>query len=320
MPIITPNIGLEAWDLGTDDFDHSELANNWVAIDNHDHTPGRGLIITSPAIANQNVLTKHIKLLNVTQPLLATPSVGTAQLFPHSVTREILANPAVFTENIENHQVTYEKLDPTVLPLGSVILWYRKPGETNLPGGGWEICDGRPWNGITNSLGYTSGNIPDLRDKFAIGADINGVVGPSIGATGGTNERNFAHSHNVDAHAHGVPPHLHGIGTDGNHTHGFLGQDNNYHQLVQQLVRAPISEDEVRDALFNPGIVLERTHEKIIQEASPIQLTGAHNHGGVTGANPEFVTTANGTGTDTQLGPVDMRPAFVSLLYIMRVR
>jgi hypothetical protein len=320
MPILTPNIGLEAWDLGGDDFDHSQLANNWVAIDNHDHTPGRGLRITSPAIEPLNVLTEHIQLLNITQPLLATPSVGTAQLFPHSVTREILADPAVYTENIANQQVTYEKLDPTVLPLGSVILWYRKAGMTNLPGGGWEICDGRAWSSITNSLGYTTGNIPDMRDAFAIGADINGIVAPGIGQGGGANERNFAHSHGVNPHQHSVPPHLHGIAADGNHTHGFLGEDNNYHQLVQQLVRAPISEAEVRDALFNPGIHLDRTHESVIQEPSPLQFTGLHSHGGATGASAEFATSANGSSTDTQLGPVDMRPKFVSLLYIMRVR
>lgn len=320
MPLMTPNIGLEAWDLGTDDFDHSQLANNWVAIDNHDHTPGRGLRISSPAIAPLNVLTEHIALLNITQPLLATPSVGTAQLFPHSVTKEILAEPAVYAANIANQQVTYEKLDPTVLPLGSVIMWYRKSGETNLPGGGWEICDGRAWSSITNSLGYTTGTIPDLRDSFAIGADINGIVAPSIGAGGGSNERNFAHSHNVDAHFHGVPSHSHGISLDGNHTHGFLGEDSNYHQLVQQLVRAPVAETEVRDALFNPGISLARTHESVIQEPSPLQYTGAHSHGGATGASPEFSTTSTGTGTDTQLGDVDIRPSYVALLYIMRCR
>lgn len=314
MPFMTPNIGLEAWDQGTDDFDHAQLANNWVAIDNHDHTPGRGLRITSPAIEDENVLTQHIAPLNITQPLLATPSVGTPQLFTHSVTKDILAEPAVYTANIANQQVTYEKLDPTVQPLGSVLLWYRKPGATNLPGGGWEICDGRPWSQITNSLGYTTGNIPDLRNAFPMGADINGVAAPSIGSTGGSNTRSFAHSHNVNPHVHGVPPHVHGIGADGNHTHQVWDALSGSYKTLETKVVQHFTESPNINVLHIPDNKLGEGN------AVPLEFTGLHSHGGATIASGEFDTSASGATTDTQLSSVDMRPNFVALLFIMRVR
>jgi hypothetical protein len=63
-----------------------------------------------------------------------------------------------------------------------------------------------------------------------------------------------------------------------------------------------------------PGGVAEN------ESPEPMEFTGAHSHGGATGASSEFATSSNGSSTDTQLGLLDTRPKYVSLLYIMRVR
>ena len=42
MSLITPNMSLTVWNSLTDKYDHSQLAANFVALDQHDHSPGRG--------------------------------------------------------------------------------------------------------------------------------------------------------------------------------------------------------------------------------------------------------------------------------------
>jgi hypothetical protein len=44
-------MGLRVWNLLLDPYDHEQLADNWAKVDAHDHSPGRGVLIPTEAIA-----------------------------------------------------------------------------------------------------------------------------------------------------------------------------------------------------------------------------------------------------------------------------
>lgn len=52
MAITLPKMGLRAWNLVVDLFDHEQLADNFAKIDLHDHTPGRVTTIPTEGIAD----------------------------------------------------------------------------------------------------------------------------------------------------------------------------------------------------------------------------------------------------------------------------
>lgn len=68
MAMTTSFMGLRVWDQLLDDYDHDQLADNWAKIDNHDHTPGRGVLLTTESIANASI----------TLPQMASGSLGLA--------------------------------------------------------------------------------------------------------------------------------------------------------------------------------------------------------------------------------------------------
>src|SRR5665213_1572706 len=215
-------MNLIVWDQLDDDFSHLQLSADLVALDVHDHSAGRGVRINTPGIALQAITTPLIADGAVTNAKLADNAVATANLQDASVTHAKIAPGAITGDDIANNTIGYTQLDVNVMPLGSVVLWWRPTGSANVPGGNWEIMDGRLWSGITNSLGLSTGNIPDMRGAFARGADVNGSVAPGVGVASGAATTNLAHSHNVAAHAHDTPTHSHLIPVDGNHSHTFL--------------------------------------------------------------------------------------------------
>jgi hypothetical protein len=137
--------------------------------------------------------------------------------------------------------ITQAMLAPLVVqqevPIGAVIDWWRPAGTVNSPDG-FEICDGHQVNvheftGISGPI-----NVPDLRNKFIIGASYNKTdgsgadqgdgptQGPGIRGTGGTNAAfNLDHQHAVQGvqhiHQSYTPDHTHGAGTlyTGSHGH-----------------------------------------------------------------------------------------------------
>lgn len=114
------------------------------------------------------------------------------------------------------------------VPLGTILDWF--PPETashpftdDIPAG-FVACFGQAWSTVSNDLGYTSGNVPDLRGLTTYGADhtasrgspstldtsTGGVptvpgVGTFVGLYAGPN---LAHSHTVPGHQHGMD-HMH---------------------------------------------------------------------------------------------------------------
>ena len=42
MALTTPNMSLSVWNSLTDPYDHAQLASNFIALDQHDHSVGKG--------------------------------------------------------------------------------------------------------------------------------------------------------------------------------------------------------------------------------------------------------------------------------------
>lgn len=325
----TVNMGLTAWDQGSDPYDHSQLAQNLVTIDAHDHTPGKGLQISGAGIAdgsitaskiagNAVVPTTHIPTDSIPQSRLADNSVGTNELLDNSVT----------TTKIVNGAITLAKLDPNILPPGFVAMWYRADPSV-LPPTGWEIMDGRAWSTITNKLGaggtqWNTGNIPNMANKFPLGSALAGTgtlpsQPPGIGSTGGQHERDLSHTHTTNPHSHVVDAHAHGISADGAHKHRFVAQTPGGQQLEDAFTRdvgVPRS-DGTRQALYVQG------HNQFSflgsDVVTPLETVAAHAHTGATGTSAPSTNAVSGTVNTGLTGNTDLRPAHVGLLFIMKV-
>jgi hypothetical protein len=114
----TSNMSLIAWDLDTDPYDHTDLYNNWQAVDKHDHTPGKGAplpleaipIIDQAHLGPCSVGSIQICDGAVITQKLATPAVKEANLYPSSVTETKIAANAVATVHLQSGSVTTIKL------------------------------------------------------------------------------------------------------------------------------------------------------------------------------------------------------------------
>lgn len=336
----TPNMGLTAWDLPTDDFSHQQLQVNWNQLDLHDHSDTKGVQIGTAGIRDGAI----------TQALLALGSVGALQLQDNSVTTSDIQDGAVTASKLAagavsgaallDGSVVASKLDPTIVPLGQVSLWWRPPGSSAVPGGFWEAMDGRAWHTITNAFGLTTGSIPDTRGIFARGADLLASEGPAIGTTGGSLSLNLSHAHNVLGHTHGLPNHTHPIVPDGSHIHLWQGglhmgsrtncftagitvqdypgghqkQNTFYSMYIQNLLSNPVWYSVFTDPAGDHGVSQQDDGQADMDPA------GNHSHGGGTGNGGAGSTNPGTATTDAQLGTINTTPSYVGLLYIMRCR
>ena len=126
----------------------------------------------------------------------------------------------------------------SLVPVGTIIDWFppaaaTAPWDAFVPSG-YVICDGRAWSTVTNDLGYSAGNVPNLIGKTTYGATAatakdtaaayntttgvytNAGIGGSVGAEGHAR----AHEHTVPAHQHGMD-HWHGVAA---HQHPLTGK------------------------------------------------------------------------------------------------
>jgi hypothetical protein len=337
--ITTANLGLTVWDSENDDFEHSQLADNFVRIDahshlgglsealnSHDELPGAGhwtnlglgLAIKTGAIEPEAIRRYLLKLRSVAHQQIDIEGVESENIALENVLNRHLGDESVDDRTIKEETITIDKLDPNILTLGSVILWF-KYSVGAAPGDLWHICDGTAWASIPNSLGLSSGNIPDLRERFARGTDLN-----HTGEVGGTAGINLAHAHNITSgsleHSHTIGAHNHSIAVDGKHHHTFEGgfqiasRKNAFtNNIVLEGHKAALQ-----------SLYLSEFHEGEEGANASMDQGGEHNHGGSTGLSAAFASGGSSLSgsvtTDTQLTSVSVTPPFVGLVYIMRVK
>jgi hypothetical protein len=98
--------------------------------------------------------------------------------------------------------VAFQNTLNSFIPIGSIILWYGSVGTIPT---GWRLCDGNA--GIPITVGGIEYPIPDLRDRFVVGAGQNYNVG---GVGGNTDSILPFHTHAVVD-----PGHIHQSQYDG---------------------------------------------------------------------------------------------------------
>jgi len=188
------------------------------------------------------------------------------------------------------------------VPVGTVISWWRADASTPLPSDEWAIADGSIVNDPESPLyGET---LPNLTDRFVMGAAPG-----NIGTAGGANILNLAHSHTVSSHRHLVDSHGHSIP---DHSHSISGETTEVYAMWD-------------GGHYNSG------SESYRYAMNTYQTTWytRHNHrvslnsGGWSGntGNTSPYTDYQSPGTDSRLsGTTDNRPAYVGLLYLVRIK
>src|SRR3954470_14947379 len=91
--ITSPNMGLKIWNLQSDPYNSSQLAENFAKIENHDHSNGRGVQING----SSGIVDASITSAKLAAGLQATPldgSVTTPKIVDGAVTVAKLAAEA----------------------------------------------------------------------------------------------------------------------------------------------------------------------------------------------------------------------------------
>lgn len=168
-----------------------------------------------------------------------------------------------------------------VSPLGSIVMW----SSTAIPDG-WIICNG------DTSNGYTS---PDLRGRFLVGKDDSSLVYNNSGdlSEKGLTAGNQGGQASMILGTPQLPRHLHTVNLNTNvtgshtHTHRGLAKANGF-----DSGGAPKKGKDVNDTKID----------------TPMQPAGDHSHNLNTSTSQAGGTTS-----------IDNRPAYYTLIYIMRV-
>lgn len=232
---------------------------------------------------------------------------------------------------------------PYAVPIGGVMPWWRPNAATPLPTG-YAVADGSTLpagaHGFTDASGTpldTPITLPDLRNRFILGASLDqgdGAAGtpvaspagaPGIAGTGGSNApRDLAHTHAVSgtfgsnsagAHGHSVSG---STNTAGSHGHQLpigdagdgMGWQRNW----------PYLGSTTRDLRLNGYVNDSRPGTTGTYMSQP---NGNHSHSvtstAATAGDHSHTVTVD-TATAAAGSAVDTRPAYLGLLYLIRVQ
>lgn len=220
----TPNMALYEWVNSTDYFSHTQLVSNWGSIDNHDHSPGKGLPVHGDSVANGgSMVAGSITLAALTSAVLDNMfvigdivcSIGTTR------TGFLLMDGSTFTTS------SY----PTLASLcGPFQLGNEASGFTRLPDfrgrlpiGSQNNATGTATRATAWPLGYKNG-----ATFTGPGNEESHVQLSTEIATHNHTLTDNGHSHSDSGHGHGVndPGHGHGV-SDPGHSHGMTPDGGN---------------------------------------------------------------------------------------------
>lgn len=262
---------------------------------------------------------------------LASNAVTTTKITDLNVTKNKMADCAVDDRVLCDGAVTAAKLDPDVVPIGQVIQWWRPDDTVGLPGGGWEVADGATITAINHDFPVAGSIVlPDLRNRFILGAVTSGGgagtgTAPNIGLIGSAHTKDLSHAHTI-AHTHTVNSHTHGYGF-GDHTHRFIDPLNpgdppvHFHQRGSGVkLRADDLDTTWRQGAYLPGInsafAPNTTHD-----SGPIEMEQAGGQLANTSAVSPGTSASSAANSGTAgSASQDIRPAYVGLLFLIKVR
>lgn len=283
----------DVWGASTDPFNHTELARNWDTLDG---------LIGRPSDGQQ-----------------WPPSFGVGG----GIWREI--------------QDLSDALDSRDVPIGTITQWFRPSSAVPLSyiqNKGWLVCDGSKVLAANHDFPSFTGDfwLPDLRNRFIVGADLARTAGTAgtttqapgelVTTAGGNSGEAGAHSkdhkHTVSAHTHTVGNHSHSVAQ---HTH----QVQDHRHDIGGNTGGPVQGSEtVKDGGGTTHQVSFYQHSHSLPGK-----TGSVSGGGLplakldgpttTGAAGATTSSSSGGG-DTSTTSIDVRPLHVGLLVIMKVR
>ena len=197
MARTTPNLGLTVWNLGTDFFSHGALATDWDALDAHDHSPGKGVLVPTAGLANLAVTTPKLADSSVTTAKLADASVATVKIVDANVTTAKIADASVTTAKIADANVTTAKLadaavtTPKLKPLTNYLInstGVAPTGSfTDIPGLTWTFSVSTAsylwlWGGAELAFTYVVNTSNSMVAAFNIDGTLYHSASPEYGA------------------------------------------------------------------------------------------------------------------------------------------
>ncbi len=245
----------------------------------------------------QSVVTENEQLwlgISVNADDEMTPRIQVSKVFIAEMANTV-PDGSITSQKIADGTIQTVDLAPNVIvPVGTVISWWRASNATPLPSSEWAIADGSVVNDPTSPLyGQT---LPNLTDRF-----VMGVAAANIGQVGGTNTLNLSHRHTTDYHAHEIPSHSHSDGS-------LNAMVTVEHDKVYVKSSAPAF--QASHAINTGGSAYGNTH--VVDAGADVW--------GETGA---WAGTTGGSqpGTDYQLSSsVDNRPQYVGLLFLIKIK
>lgn len=224
-----------------------------------------------------------------------------------------------------------------VIPIGAVIDWWRPSSSFPIPDG-FAVCNGQVIAADQHDFGGgATVQLPDLRNKFIVGADNLKVDGgqsapgdgtaafdaqhphaPGIRGTGGANApKDLRHSHQF-GHSHTTPmlDHYHGV-TGVDHLHG-----------VTVSISTGASNSNTAGGVGSGGYAAcayyNHSHTGSGSGGTGAADRSLYTNTGYSTAGAGASSTVSQSTTTTDLGTAsttaDMRPSHYGLLKIMKVR
>ncbi|MBP6871994.1 MAG: hypothetical protein KBC43_08305 [Bacteroidales bacterium] len=220
--------------------------------------------------------------------------------------------------------VPYALYAGSSMPEGSIIIY---SGDWNFDNtglgkgtlSGWALCNGK--NGT-----------PDLTDRFVLGTSSVS----QLETTGGTNSLTLttsqlpSHTHDFTSEEAGQHTHTITVNNGGSHNHNISIQSSGEHKHTYNsngfwqfpdgygLAGYEGYDAQYVEAGTNPPSSTSTSYSGNHTHSASIDLSGSHNHGAACSADGkhshEGTTFATGAGQ-----PVDNRPAFVKLAYIIKL-
>lgn len=216
-----------------------------------------------------------------------------------------------------------------LFPVGGIIMW---SGATNAIPTGWALCNGQTVNKLDGSGTITT---PDMRDRFVVGwKDASGsgasavpAVAPS--ATGGS------HTKTVDTATGGAHAHTGTTSSAGDHNHG--GSTGSHVLTVAQMPShnhrnrhwSDMSTGGGGVGTYPAGLTFAAQAARGLRspsydvsndnEIEPAGSNQGHSHTiSSAGAHTHTLTIGEG-GAHVHTLTVDVRPAYFTVAYLMKI-
>lgn len=93
MAFVTPRMSLKVWNAASDPYDHEQLADNFLKLDQHDHSPGRGTLVGGDGIQPGAITSTHIYPGALGPDALGTGSITEDKVANGAITDAKLASP-----------------------------------------------------------------------------------------------------------------------------------------------------------------------------------------------------------------------------------